>query len=141
MNSLINPFNNNVDNFNKLYVDEAGNKHSIFAGLASMCDIGDEIIHVCHLTPKQRKKYSFQKPFIMNSMQINQLENEDMTEENRQTIELYKKIRAKINENNPRKCMLIYHTMIIDDDLITGDCISRINIKIYSPSYVNWKHA
>lgn len=136
----MNSFNNMVANFNDLYVDENGNKHTIFAGLASICDISDEIIHVCHLTPKQRKKYSFQKPFIMSSMQINQLENEDMTEENRRTIELYKKIRAKINENNPRKCMLIYHTMIVDHDLLAGDCISLINIKIYGVSYVNWKH-
>lgn len=140
MSSLINQFNINVDNFNDLHVNETGNKHTIFANLASTCDINDEIIHVCYLTPKQRKKYSFQKPFIMSSMHINQLENEDMTEENRRNIELYKKIKAKINDGNPRKCMLIYHTMIIDDDLISGDCISRINIKMYGTSYVNWKH-
>ena len=37
-----------------------------------------------------------------------------------------------------RKCMLIYHTLLIDDELNSGECINSINIKVYPSSYANW---
>ena len=64
-----------------------------------------------------------------------------MTEENKKQLELYKAIKIKIaNENNTRKCMLIYHTLLIDDELNSGECVNSINIKVYPSLYTNWQH-
>ena len=63
-----------------------------------------------------------------------------MTEENKKQIKLYKAIKNKIiNENNTRKCMLIYHTLSIDNEL-NSCCVNCVNIKVYPSSYTNWKH-
>ena len=139
MNAHIQLLEKYKNDFNKLYIDENGDKHLIFARLANICDINDEIIHVCYLTLKQQKLYK--KPFVMTSLQIKQLEEEDMTEENKKQLELYKAIKIKIaNENNTRKCMLIYHTLLIDDELNSGECVNSINIKVYPSLYTNWQH-
>lgn len=137
MNAHIQLLEKYKNDFNKLYIDENGDKHLIFARLANICDINDEIIHVCHLTLKQQKLYK--KPFVMTSLQIKQLEEEDMTEENKKQIKLYKAIKIA-NENNTRKCMLIYHTLLIDDELNSGECVNSINLIVYPSSYINWQH-
>jgi hypothetical protein len=139
MNAHIQLLEKYKENVHQLYIDENGDKHLIFARLANICDINDEIIYICHLTLKQQKLYK--KPFIMTSIQIKQLEKEDMTEENRKQIKLYKAIKTKIiNENDLRKCMLIYHTLLVDDNLNNGECANCVSIKIYPSSYTNWKH-
>lgn len=139
MNTHIQVLEKYQNDFNQLYIHENGDKHSIFARLANICDINDEIIHVCHLTLKQQNLYK--KPFVMTSLQIKQLEEEDMLEENKKQIKLYKEIKNKmINENNTRKCMLIYHTLLIDNELNSGECVNCVNIKVYPSSYTNWKY-
>jgi hypothetical protein len=125
-----------INNFNQLYVNEDGSKHLIFAGLANICDINDEIIHVSHLTLKQQHLYK--KPFIMTSLKIDDLDNEEMTEENKKQIKLYKAIKIR---NKIRKCMLIYHTLCINNDLNREACVNCLSIKVYPSLYVNWKHA